>query len=115
MKLHNKKTEEMSEEPKTVWYINEYGSPIEVELYGRETIYDIVRKSFGNSFATREEAEKAVEKLNAWKRLKDIGCSFEGWNVKSASSEGDRLLINLYVKDCTGCEELLDLLFGGKE
>ena len=32
-------------------------------------------KFIGNYFATREEAEKAVEKLKAWKRLKDY-CNF---------------------------------------
>ena len=29
---------------------------------------------------TKEEAEKAVEKLKAWKRLKDKGFKFTGWN-----------------------------------
>lgn len=35
-------------------------------------------KSIGNCFETREEAEKAVEKLKAWKRLKDKGFRFVG-------------------------------------
>ena len=34
-------------------------------------------KEIGNYFETREEAEQAVEKLKAWKRLKDSGISFE--------------------------------------
>lgn len=34
-------------------------------------------KQIGNYFETREEAEQAVEKLKAWKRLKDSGISFE--------------------------------------
>ena len=35
-------------------------------------------KSIGNYFVTREEAEQAVEKLKAWKRLKDKGFRFTG-------------------------------------
>ena len=34
----------------------------------------------GNCFQTKEEAEKAVEKLKAWKRLKDSGLKFKDWN-----------------------------------
>lgn len=34
-------------------------------------------KSIGNYFETREEAEQALEKLKAWKRLKDAGVSFK--------------------------------------
>lgn len=38
-------------------------------------------KAIGNYFETKEEAEKAVEKLKAWKRLKDKCCiSFSGIN-----------------------------------
>lgn len=33
----------------------------------------MTRKEIGNCFDTIEEAEKAVEKLKAWKRLKDKG------------------------------------------
>ena len=38
------------------------------------------RFNLGNCFQTEEEAEKAVEKLKAWKRLKDSGLKFKGWN-----------------------------------
>lgn len=36
-------------------------------------------KEIGNYFGTKEEAEKAVEKLKAWKRLKDKGFRFGHW------------------------------------
>lgn len=36
------------------------------------------RKEIGNYFKTKEEAELAVERLRAWKRLKDKGFRFEG-------------------------------------
>lgn len=38
------------------------------------------RLKIGNCFQTEEEAEKAVEKLKAWKRLKDSGFKFKDWN-----------------------------------
>ena len=38
------------------------------------------RLEIGNCFQTEEEAEKAVEKLKAWKRLKDSGLKFKDWN-----------------------------------
>ncbi len=41
--------------------------------------------SIGNYFKTREEAEKAVEKLKAWKRLKDKGFRFTGINDEEDS------------------------------
>ena len=100
------------EEPKEYWYIDING-----EIMSDNVEDDTVKvmREVGNYFDTREQAEQAVEKLKAWKRLKDIGYNFDGWFVKSASSNGDYLLISLYIKDCTGCEELLDLLFGGEE
>lgn len=100
-------------ELKVAYFIDSQGdicvfSDTEVDDWTKE-------KQIGNYFKTKEEAEKTVEKLKAWKRLKDIGYSFDGWNVKTAGSEGDHLIINMHIKDCTGCEELLDLLFGGEE
>ena len=63
-------------EPKTHWYI--YGAePLEVDdgNWDEEFINEL--KVTGNYFETEEEAEKAVEKLKAWKRLKDAGVSFK--------------------------------------
>ena len=37
------------------------------------------RKEIGNYFNTREDAELAVRKLKAWKRLKDKGFRFGHW------------------------------------
>ena len=99
------------EDSKEHWYIDWDGKlMVSTDEEGWEAAISI-----GNYFETKEEAEKAVERLRAWKRLKDIGCDFDGWNIKSAGSEGDHILINLYVKDCTECEGILDLLFGGEE
>lgn len=63
-------------EPKTHWYI--YGAePLEVDdgNWDKEFINEL--KITGNYFETEEEAKQAVEKLKAWKRLKDSGISFE--------------------------------------
>lgn len=77
-------------------------------------------KSLGNYFETKEEAEKAVEKLKAWKRLKDKGFEFEGWyggnriihfRITSLDKEGDCL--PHFLDDDTAND--LDLLFGGEE
>lgn len=72
----NEEWEDAPEEPKECWYINEFGTPTKADFVGRETLYDKCRKNFGNYFETEEEAERAVERLRAWKRLKDKGFEF---------------------------------------
>ena len=65
------------EEPKKHYSITQFGDVIdEVDGYMSETIDEM--KEIGNYFDTREEAEKTVEKLKAWKRLKDKGFRFTG-------------------------------------
>ena len=58
------------EEPqqKEYWSINEFGTLVQI-THSRENIYDKSRKNIGNYFESKEEAERAVEKLKAWKRL----------------------------------------------
>lgn len=107
------------EEPKEYWTIDrsEKGGLFVHKVAELAMLPEWVEcdEEYGIRFETEEEAEKAVEKLKAWERLKDIGCDFNGWRVRSSGSEGDHLFVDLYVKDFIGCEELLDLLFGGKE
>lgn len=90
------------------WFINEFGTPSEI-THARENIYDKSRKNFGNYFETKEEAEKAVEKLKAWKRLKDKGFRFNG---------GDDCCIS-YTTDIEewNMQDLQDfkILFGGEQ
>ena len=68
-------------EPKMYWAISMYSENGVDDfkwsngLFGDDV--DKFNKEIGNYFDTREEAEKAVEKLKAWKRLKDKGVSFE--------------------------------------
>lgn len=64
------------EEPKEKhWYMTSWG---EVWQYGDDPLHEEWRILLGNDFETKEEAEKAVEKLKAWKRLKDKGFKFIG-------------------------------------
>lgn len=66
-------------------------------------------KEIGNYFETREEAEQAVEKLKAYKRLKDKGFRFNG---------GDDACISYRLDPAKWDDELekdFDLLFGGEE
>ena len=59
------------EEPKTLgWRIDEYNEPEEIGFgFSLEELEYL--KEIGLWFKTEEEAKKAVEKLKAWKRLKD--------------------------------------------
>ena len=65
------------EEPKEYWHIDCDGEIEDDEYEG--TSFDKDCKAIGNYFETKEEAEKAVEKLKAWKRLKDKGFRFGHW------------------------------------
>lgn len=107
------------EEPKDFWYIDpEIGIAVDSTdpaLWDRK--YDIeFMKSLGNYFETKEEAEKAVEKLKAWKRLKDKGITF------SLDEDGSKPFVRIDSEKETGTFQLvlsitedLDLLFGGEE
>lgn len=69
------------------------------------------------SFGTKEEAEKAVEKLKAWTRLEDKGFRFDGYDV-AHNSNGDlcgQLFYNAGDYCIEDVEKDLDLLFGGEE
>ena len=72
-------------------------------------------KQIGNYFETEEEAEKAVEKLKAWKRLKDEGFRFKTWygGSKNIDWEITSLENETYIPRQI-CDDL-DLLFGGEE
>lgn len=102
MKLRNKKT----------FYWIDYDGKIckaEIGAMDRTKI-----KQIGNYFETKEEAEKAVEKLKAWKRLKDKRFGFEKWNNSAA---GPYRPIWFYFEKDTELEDVkvdLDLLFGDK-
>lgn len=109
------------EEQKGYWYINEFGTPTEI-IHTRENIYDKQRKNFGNYFETKEEAERAVEKLKAWKRLKDLGFRFIG---KTREYKSDKQFGTVFFEISGEIRDIyednvefyddLDLLFGGED
>lgn len=60
-------------ESKECWVVNPYGDVVEINTEtGHFRCYG--RPAF--SFETREEADRAVEKLKAWNRLGLVGCSY---------------------------------------
>ena len=100
------------EEPKETWYIDCDG---EVYEPTRLNQFDLDRMSnIGNLFENKEEAEKAVEKLKAWKRLKDKGFKFDGWSA----GLGKNKIYTIFFSHNDGEYDLnkdLDLLFGDEE
>lgn len=75
-------------------------------------------KSIGNYFENREEAEQAVEKLKAWKRLKDKGFRFHEWYKPDGCEPFIVIETNIDDDDDVDNMKLhadLDLLFGGED
>ena len=96
------------EESKEYWFIKWCGEVDKETDDGVEV--DKECKEIGNYFETKEEAEKAVEKLKAWKRLKDKGFKFLGYGFK-VNDKG--IIIKAYCPK--GFIDDLNLLFGGEE
>ena len=99
------------EEPKTFFTIYYDGTISEFKDGDDDQIRDM--KAIGNYFETREEAELAVRKLKAWKRLKDKGFRFEGWDNTDHSTIHNFSLF-VAIEDLENINKDLDLLFGGK-
>lgn len=98
------------EEPKVFYAIeNSHGQIVK----HNDALYCEHYKEIGNYFETKEEAERAVKKLKAWKRLRDKGFRFEEW-VWNYRDAGAYLKIMPTVRD-DGITNDLDLLFGGED
>lgn len=116
------------EEPKDTnyWYIDslgkiEFHSTILDEIVGTPN-NAMIRKIIGNYFESREEAEQAVEKLKAWKRLRDKGFRFTLTPaVGSLDVKPDKFQIEISAEMsakwfcCDAIHKDLYLLFGGEE
>ena len=108
------------EEPKDFWFIDpevliacESTDPL---LCDKKVAIETM-KQIGNYFETKEEAEKAVEKLKAWKRLKDKGFELSGC-FDTDDVEDDEVLVmtNGYIPHID--DDILadlEIVFGGKE
>lgn len=108
----NEEWGDVPDEPKPHYSINQFGDVIDdVDEYMSKTIDEM--KQISNYFDTREETEKAVEKLKAWKRLKDKGFRFKWW-VRTTDNLGDTIEITATSAMMT-CSKDLDLLFGGED
>lgn len=98
------------EEPKGYWCIDMYSTGI--EHFNTEDDVDKFNESIGNYFESEEEAEKAVEKLKAWKRLKDKGFRIIGWTEQS-KDEIKGQIMGCNFEDAGYYD--LELLFGGED
>lgn len=100
------------EEPKA-YYIERCGTIEEFDTTKDVALTEML-KEIGNYFETEEEAEKAVEKVKAWKRLKDKGFKFVGW--EDTNNDVNDILFELpYMEWDKNVSDDLDSLFGGKE
>ena len=118
----NEEWEDVSEEPKEYWFISDRYKVFHTE---DTSFIDKERKSLGNYFETREEAEKAVENLKALKILKDSGFRFIQWEFDMKTIADGKIWFDVGVNTQWDAEQLLkhrpevkeslDLLFGGEE
>jgi hypothetical protein len=100
-------------EPKKYWYITGEGGICIDDIKYSDWIEE--RKSIGNYFETEAEAEKAVEKLKAFKRLKDKGFVFEYYILDSGYN---KIIFDMPIENEQDLESSrgdLDLLFFGGE
>ena len=111
------------EEPKEHCFISEFGKVYSLKIIPMDKERLEWLKQIGNYFSSREEAEKTVEKLKAWKRLKDKGFRFEG--IAGMGNEiyfkANEQFTHIMVDECTADKtekEYIDdlmLLFRGEE
>lgn len=94
------------EEPEG-WCVTMYGG---ISRITKDEILVPDLKEIGNYFNDKESAYDALDKLKAWKRLKDKGFGFESWfgGSKDISFWIDAEIDEDIAKD-------LDLLFGGED
>lgn len=104
--------EDVPEEPKEFWYISDFGYVISHAINNKSVKSTIEEmKSIGNYFETKEEAEQTVEKLKAWKRLRDKGFRFNDWHARLKNG------VTIYARydEDDGVVDDLKMLFGGEE
>lgn len=109
---------EPEEEPKRTWFIDTNCVPNYID-YGDNPITDHCYDDWnelGICFETKGEAEKAVEKLKAWKRLKDKRFFSEMFNIeyRNVLCGGTAVTFELVVKDKEVLKDL-KILFGDEE
>lgn len=104
------------EATKEGWAIEANGGIFKISEYALPEA--IIRaEEIGNCFETKEEAEQAVEKLRAWKRLKDNGFKVKHWKFTPDMKkiQGNYVKIEAEIPQILINEKYIDLLFGGEE
>ena len=106
------------EDPKEHYFISEYGKVFSLNEYdGFNNVANPEDyKEIGNYFESEEEAELAVRRLKAWKRLENKGFKFVGWQDSVSGNNPDMILFKLNKDswETDTCNDL-DICFGGEE
>lgn len=94
------------------WFIDSCGCAIKQE----DDVLGSLRREIGNYFETKEEAEKAVKRLRAWKRLKDKGLEVTEWShgLYLDKTIAGRFRYKFPIDNKEDIEKDLDLLIGGE-
>ena len=101
-------------ESKDFWYISGDGYVIkDNDTITKDFANDL--ESIGNYFETKEEAERAVEKLKAWKRLKQNLIDHVLKYEFDEMTEDIHANLSFTVGSYPTVGNDLDLIFGGKE
>jgi hypothetical protein len=111
LKELNEGWEDYYEEPKKYWFINASGEINWICEEDEEEEDTKSCKEIGNYFKNKEEAEKAVEKLKAWKRLKDKGFRL------SAAIGNTFFCVDTFMsgESYEAIKDDLKIVFGGEE
>ena len=111
--------EDAPEEPKYWWFIDCTGSIKHGDGIFTEKSYIKDIQEIGNYFETKEEAKKAVKKLQAWKRLKDMNPDIR---IVSNNSTNKKFRYGLAFgftdkedEDLAEIDRDVKLIFGGEE
>ena len=100
------------EETKEYWFIDPEGDVNYITLEDEDPEDTNANKQIGNYFETKEEAEEAVRKLKALKRLKDEGMRKYSFHKEKTGIDLDFYTLTILAPRDKGS---LDLLFGGEE
>lgn len=114
----NEEWEDVPQEPKKHYEILAMGAVMEREDAEDEIFRNQGQREIGNYFSSREEAELAVRKLKAWKRLKDKGFKFQGWEDLEAIElpiKHYNNIIGFRLEDNHDVIVDLNTIFGGEE
>ena len=103
------------EEPYEPYRLTTFGEVVEFSEGSLSNKYKRMCVDIGNYFSTKEEAEKAVEKLKSWKRLKDKGIRFNKWTIPEEPKTSHIKLVIEAEMDAPDSPYDLDLLFGGEK